>query len=109
MQQFSPARRFERHSVELSVVCGSDAQRLADRVINLSSGGACVQTPVPLQPGTQHEFFFTVPDARFRDTTISIPATIAWTRPNAMGLRFEGRSGGIDDYLRRLERSTNSF
>ena len=109
MQQFSPARRFERHSVELSVVCGRDAQRLADRVVNLSSGGACVQTPAPLQPGTQHEFFFTVPDARFRDTVVAIPATVAWTRDNAMGLRFVGRSGGIDDYLHRLERSTHSF
>jgi hypothetical protein len=95
--------------VELSVVCGSDAHRLADRVINISSGGACVQTPAPLPPGTQHEFYFTVPDARFRDTVVAIPATIAWTRENEMGLRFEGRSGGIDDYLHRLERSTHSF
>src|SRR5258708_29601717 len=107
MQQFSPARRFERHAVGLSVVCGSDAQRLADRVVNISSGGACVQTPTPLAPGTQHDFFFTVPDARYRDTVVAIPATVAWTQRNAMGLPFEGRSGGIDDYRRRPQRSTH--
>src|SRR5689334_19455359 len=109
METQSPSRRFERHAVELSVVCGSDEHRLADRVINISSGGACVQTPAPLPEGSVHEFFFTVPDARFRDTVVAIPATVAWTQRNAMGLRFEGRSGGMDDYLRRLERSTRSF
>jgi hypothetical protein len=108
-QTYSPARRFERHAVELSVVCGDDAHRLADRVVNLSSGGACVQTPAPLPPGSLHTFFFTVPDARYRDSVVSIPATIAWTGRNAMGLRFESRSGGIDDYLKRLERAFRSF
>jgi hypothetical protein len=107
--EYSPTRRFDRHSVELSVVCGNDSSRLADRVVNISSGGACVQTPAPLPPGTLHQFFFTVPDARYRDTVVAIPATIAWTRQNEMGLRFEARCGGIDDYVRRLERSTESF
>jgi hypothetical protein len=108
-QDFSPARRHARHAVELSVVCGSNTGRLADRVVNVSSGGACIQTPTPLPRGSLHPFVFTVPDARFRDATVMVNGRVTWSQEHAMGIRFEGASAGIEDYVKRLERSMQSF
>jgi hypothetical protein len=106
---FSPARRHERFSVVLSVICRSTERGLADQVVNLSLGGACVKTPVPLPPGTRHRFAITVPDAKLRASVVDVEAVVAWSADDAMGLRFAQKSHGIDDYLRRLERASNSI
>ena len=66
MHSSSPARRFERFPVQLSVVCGTDDRRLADRVVNVSCAGACIQTPAPLPVNTEEHFYFTVPDAQIK-------------------------------------------
>ena len=70
---FSPARRHERFSVVLSVVCRSTDRRLADQVVNLSLGGACVKTPTPLPAGTRHQFAITVPDSKLRASVVDVP------------------------------------
>lgn len=106
---FSPARRFERFSVVLSVVCRSTDRTLADQVVNLSAGGARVQTRTPLEPGTTHRFAITVPDVKLRASVVEVEATVAWARGDAMGLSFTGHHDGLDDYLRRLERASHSI
>jgi hypothetical protein len=108
-EAFSPARRFERFSVVLSVTCRTADRGLADQVVNLSTGGARVKTPSPLPAGTKHQFAITVPDAKLRAQVVDVEATIAWTSPDAMGLKFTAHSHGIDDYLKRLERATHSI
>src|SRR5262245_35708615 len=106
---FSPARRHERFSVVLSVVCVSGERRLADQVVNLSTGGACVKTPTPLPLGSRHHFAITVPDAKLRASVVDVEARVAWADEHTMGLAFEQHVHGIDDYLRRLERASHSF
>src|SRR5258706_687848 len=106
---FSPTRRHERFSVVLSVVCKSGEPSLADQVVNLSAGGACVKTPAPLLPGTRHRFAITVPDVKLRATVVEVEASVASVAQHAMGLRFARHSDGIDDSRRRLKRATNSF
>lgn len=105
---FSPARRHERYSVVLSVVCRAGERTLADQVINLSCGGACVKTPTPLAPGSTHRFSFTVPDAKLRAIIVDVDATVTWASDRAMGLHFKNPCDGIDDYLKRLERAAHS-
>ena len=102
MQTSSPARRFERFPVQLSVVCGTDERRLADMVVNVSCAGACIQTPAPLPVNTEEHFYFTVPDARFHDVVVEVHAKVAWTRDNVMGLEFAEPARGIEDYVNRL-------
>src|SRR5258706_814863 len=104
---FSPTRRHERFSVVLSVVCKSGEPSLADQVVNLSAGGACVKTPAPLLPGTRHGFAITVPDVKLRATVVDVLAIVAWVAEHAMGLRCARYSDWIDDYLRRHDRATN--
>ena len=106
---FSPIRRFERFSVELTVVCLSDTPRLPDRAFNLSAGGARIESTTPLPAGTRHRFCFIVPDARQRGAVIDVSGVVAWADHHAMGIKFEGHVGGIDDYVKRLERSTHSI
>ena len=106
---FSPSRRHERFSVVLSVVCRSGDRTLADQVVNLSHGGACVKTPTPLAPGSKHRFAITVPDAKLRAAVVDVEATVAWAADDAMGIHFASPSGGIEDYLRRLERAAHSI
>jgi hypothetical protein len=106
---FSPARRHERFSVVLSVVCRTTERGIADQVVNLSAGGARVKTPAPLPPGTKAQFAITVPDAKLRAQVVDVEATVAWVADDAMGLQFTAHSHGIDDYLRRLERASHSI
>lgn len=106
---FSPARRHERFSVVLSVICKTTGRVLADQVVNLSTGGACIKTHEPLPPGSRHSFSITVPDVKLRASVVEVEATVAWTQPDSMGLAFTKHSDGIDDYLRRLERATHSI
>ena len=106
---FSAARRHERFSVVLSVVCRSGDRTLADQVVNLSCGGACVKTPTPLPPGSRHHFAITVPDAKLRAAVVDVEATVAWAAEDAMGIRFASHCDGIEDYLRRLERAAHSI
>ncbi len=108
-EQFSPARRHERFSVVLSVVCKDGERSLADQVVNLSAGGARVQTRTPLPPGTKHHFAITVPDVKLRASVVDVEATVAWVQGDAMGLQFTKHNDGIDDYLRRLERASHSI
>ena len=108
-QNFSPSRRHERYSVVLSVICRSGERSLADQVVNLSYGGACVKTPTPLPLGSKHRFAFTLPDAKLRASVVDVEATVAWAGDHAMGLVFASQSGGIADYLKRLERATQSI
>ena len=107
--EFSPPRRFERFPVELTVVCVTQERRLADRAVNLSKGGARIETNTPLAKGTRHRFLFIVPDPKLRDTVIDVPATVAWSDGKMMGLCFERNCGGIDDYVHRLERHARSI
>ncbi|MBK7865010.1 MAG: PilZ domain-containing protein [Archangiaceae bacterium] len=106
---FSPVRRHERFSVGLSVLCRTSERGLADQVVNLSAGGACVKTPTPLPAGSRHRFSFTVPDAKLRASIIDVDAVVAWSCADSMGLKFARYCGGIDDYLKRLERASNSL
>ena len=106
---FSPARRHERFSVELSIICKSKESPLADQVVNLSAGGARINTPAPLPPGTRHHFAITVPDVKLRANVVDVEATVAWAKGHAMGLSFTRHSDGIEDYLRRLERASHSL
>lgn len=94
--------------MQLSVTCATEARRLADRVVNLSAGGARIATPTPLATGSKHRFFFIVPDAKAREAIIDVVATVAWSTLDAMGLAFDQHVGGIDDYVGRLERSAHS-
>ena len=108
---FSPIRRFQRFSVNLSVVCVSGERTIADEIVNLSLGGACVKTHTPLKPGSKHHFVITVPDHKLRASAVDVEAVVAWSSSDEhrMGLQFEQHSDGIDDYLRRLERVSNSL
>lgn len=108
-EAFSPVRRYERYSVVLSVVCKAGDRSLADQVVNLSLGGARVNTPAPLPRGTRARFAITVPDAKLRATVVEVEACVAWVDEHAMGLQFERPCDGITDYLRRLERATHSI
>jgi hypothetical protein len=106
---FSPVRRHERYSVVLSVICRSGERSLADQVVNLSYGGACVKTRTPLPPGTKHNFAITVPDAKLRASVVDVEAVVAWSQDDSMGLRFAKQCDGIETYLKRLERSAHSI
>jgi hypothetical protein len=91
------------------VMCGADEARLADRVVDISTGGARIQTPAPLPVNTKQSFFFTVPDARFRDVVVKVPVTVVWSSGPNMGVSFDERVGGIEDYVGRLERLEQLF
>ena len=99
----TPERRHPRHPVDLVVVCASASRRVPDRAVNLSRGGACLETGAPLVVGSRHEFLFIVPDAKAQGSVAAVSAVVVWAAERTMGLSFERGAADIGVFLNRLE------
>jgi hypothetical protein len=102
MTDYSPARRHKRFSVQLTVVCATQLKRFPDRAVNVSRCGARIETPRPLAAGSQHRFYFIVPDLGRRFRVVDVNAHVAWAEEGAMGLSFDENSG-IAELVSNLE------
>jgi hypothetical protein len=102
MAEYSPPRRHKRFSVQLTVVCATQLRRFPDRAVNVSRCGARIETPRPLAAGSQHHFYFIVPDLGRRFRVVDVNAQVAWADDTAMGLSFEANSG-IEELVSTLE------
>jgi hypothetical protein len=79
-----------------------EERRRADRVVDLSTEGARLETDQPLPSGTTAHFYFIVPGDDSRIVCIDVTATVAWTNEHAMGLHFQRHPVPIVHYLTRL-------
>lgn len=99
--EYSPARRFPRFAVDLLAIRANAPPRL-DRVVNLSRGGALLDTRAALPVGTVHTFLFIMPGRESRSVVAAVEAVVAWAGATQLGLQFRVVHEVVEQYLSRL-------
>jgi hypothetical protein len=114
-QPFMPSRQFQRFPVDLLAIRANAPPR-ADRVLNLSTRGALLETRAALPVGSTHTFLLIMPGVGVPSTSTSlaeresrapvatIEAVVAWASSTQLGLSFRAAHELIDSYLRELAR-----
>lgn len=115
-QPFMPSRQFQRFPVDLLAIRANAPPR-ADRVLNLSSRGALLETRAALPVGSTHTFLLIMPGAggglststslaerESHSPVAAIEAVVAWASSTQLGLSFRAAHEMIDTYLRALSR-----
>ncbi|HZE26539.1 MAG TPA: sigma 54-interacting transcriptional regulator [Terriglobales bacterium] len=98
-------QRYFRVTVEIPVTLHLESQQIAATIVNLSSGGLAIETPVPIAHGASMELSFLLPETK---TIIEAKAKLAWTSPGGLvGLSFEDMHPALDSELQQwlLERT----
>jgi uncharacterized protein (TIGR02266 family) len=103
-------RKSPRYEVSAWVdLTGGSEVYLRHRIINISTGGLCIQCDLPEDIGTEVELM-----VHFPDLSASIPARgqVVWvnrSQPTDMGLRFVGlddkRQETLKQYLQRAHQA----
>lgn len=115
-QPFMPSRQFPRFPVDMLAIRANAPPR-ADRVLNLSSRGALLETRAALPVGSTHTFLLIMPDAggglstttslaerESKAPVATIEAVVAWASSTQLGLSFRAAHELIDSYLSALAR-----
>ena len=86
MYKYTQARCFERYPAQFPVLVKSSEYRLYDEVRDVSEGGIGVATLHPMPPMTLVKV---VLEAPHESDPIEVLGRVMWSRPGAMGIRFE--------------------
>ena len=86
MYSYSQARHHERYPAQFPVLLQSSEYRLYDEVRDVSEGGVGVATLHPMPPMTLVKLVLEAPHER---DPIEVMGRVMWSRPGAMGIRFE--------------------
>jgi PilZ domain len=81
----APVRRFPRSHIEAPVLVLVGSPRLPDVTLDLSEGGLCVWTELPLRAGTLSGVRLGLPGSAVPVTT---QVRVAWSDEDTMGLQF---------------------
>jgi len=98
-------QRYFRVTMEIPVTLALDNKQIEAIIVNLSSGGVAIQTPVTIAHGESLEISFPLPET---NTVIEAKAKLAWTSPGGLaGLSFEEMHPALERELQHwlLERS----
>ncbi len=89
-------RRYQRSSVRIPVDYVVDGHPRSDPAVDLSAGGAYIETKGPQASGTRLRLRFRIPD---RDESFDVEGQVVWTnaeddpsdpqRPPGMAIRFD--------------------
>lgn len=74
---------------------------MADRAVDLSEGGLGVETTEPLEPMTLVSLRLELPHLA---GPVDVLGRVMWTKPGAMGIRFESSDARVFDSLSRMRR-----
>ena len=83
---YTQARSYNRYPAQFPVLVKSNEYRLYDEVRDLSEGGIGVITQQPMPAMTLVKV---VLEAPHEVTPIEVVGRVMWSRPGAMGIRFE--------------------
>ena len=90
-------REFVRVDSDLEIEYSSDSPPFTARVVDLSEGGAFIDTPNPFEEGEELEFWLELPD---ESEPMVGRAVVCWRQETVgMGIRFVGLD---DDQRERL-------
>jgi DNA-binding NtrC family response regulator len=98
-------QRYFRVTMEIPVTLTLDGKQIEATVVNLSSGGVAIQTPVTIAHGESLELSFQLPET---NSMIEAKAKLAWTSPGGLaGLSFEEMHPALERELQQwlVERS----
>lgn len=102
---YSQARCHERYPAQFPVLVKSTEYRLYDEVKDLSEGGIGVATAHPMPAMTLVNVVLEAPHER---EPISVVGRVMWSKPGAMGIRFEQADsrlfGAVDRIAKDLQR-----
>ncbi|MBN2716942.1 MAG: PilZ domain-containing protein [Deltaproteobacteria bacterium] len=79
-------RKYARVEFETEITIEFGGQRLAGTTINLSQGGALLQTNAPLEFGQKLSLFINLP--KIKETCV-IPSVVRWSKDASVGVQFE--------------------
>jgi hypothetical protein len=96
------ANRRRHRRVPASIRVFTRGVTFSNAVLDISQGGAQIETPIPLPPGTLSVFSMKLPH---HDAPLSITGRVVWSRPGVMGIAFTKREPMIASYVERLERA----
>jgi hypothetical protein len=96
---YTQARRHDRMPVDFPVTLRWPGLRMADRAMDLSEGGLSIATSEPLEPMTLVSLRLDLPHTR---TPVDVLGRVMWTKPGAMGIRFESSDARVFDSLNRM-------
>jgi hypothetical protein len=83
---YTQARCFNRYPAQFPVLVKSTEYRLYDEVRDVSEGGVGVATTQPMPPMT---LVTLVLEAPHQSEPIEVMGRVMWSKPGAMGIRFE--------------------
>lgn len=96
-------RTSTRHAVSLAATLTIDGGAVSSRVINLSLGGALVESPQRLTMGKRVHIVFHVP---IENHQIDIAATVRWSDSTGVGIQFDGLRArdvwALNEYFKQL-------
>ena len=105
MYSYSQARCHERFPAQFPVLVKCAEYRLYDEVRDVSEGGIGVATAHPMAPMTLVKI---VLEAPHECDPIEVMGRVMWSRPGAMGIRFEQSDtrlfGTVDRIAKDLQR-----
>ena len=105
MYSYSQARCHERFPAQFPVLVKCAEYRLYDEVRDVSEGGIGVATAHPMAPMTLVKIVLEAPHER---DPIEVMGRVMWSRPGAMGIRFEQSDtrlfGAVDRIAKDLQR-----
>jgi transcriptional regulator with GAF, ATPase, and Fis domain len=80
-------QRYFRVTVEIPIVLNLEGRQVEATIVNVSSGGLAIHTPVTIGHGASMDISFTLPET---NALIEAKAKLAWTSPGGLaGLSFE--------------------
>jgi Tfp pilus assembly protein PilZ len=80
-------RTSTRHTVSIATQVSIDGQLRDATMVNLSLGGALIETGSKHAMGSRMNLVFRVPSV---DHTIEVGATVRWSDAKGVGLQFDG-------------------
>ena len=105
MYSYSQARCHERFPAQFPVLVKCAEYRLYDEVRDVSEGGIGVATLHPMAPMTLVKVVLEAPHER---EPIEVMGRVMWSKPGAMGIRFEQADsrlfGAVDRIAKDLQR-----
>ena len=99
MYKYSQARCHERYPAQFPVLVKSTEYRLYDEVRDVSEGGIGVATLHPMPPMTLVKVVLEAPHER---DPIEVLGRVMWSRPGAMGIRFEQSDSRVFSAVDRI-------
>lgn len=92
-------QRYFRVTLQIPVSLNLDGQQIEATIVNISSGGLAVESPVSLKHGTALDVSFKLPEL---ESPIEAKAKLAWTSPGGLaGLSFADLHPAVERQLQQ--------